>query len=159
MYLSCGMRFPTMWYVRPAKVQTSLRICAVWSEPLLVAWIFYDYYATDQAWFGVSKLQRRPHRLVWVNTCQNATLLEITCRCSFHVNHQQTLHIECHTLFILDDVAKFVFCCSYNWCLPVSNSFCILMLSAANVCKQFRPRSCQTKCLACSGFKQFYTVI
>ena len=27
--LSCGMRFPTMWYVRPAKAQTSLRTCAV----------------------------------------------------------------------------------------------------------------------------------
>ena len=25
-YLSRGMRFPTMWYVRPAKSQTSLRI-------------------------------------------------------------------------------------------------------------------------------------
>ena len=34
------MRFPTMWYVRPAKPQISLRICTVWSEPLLVAWIF-----------------------------------------------------------------------------------------------------------------------
>ena len=31
------MRFPTMWYVRPAKPQISLRIRAVWSEPLLVA--------------------------------------------------------------------------------------------------------------------------
>ena len=30
------MRFPTMLYVRPAKVQTSLRIRAVCSEPLLV---------------------------------------------------------------------------------------------------------------------------
>ena len=37
------MRFPTMWYVQPAKAQTSLRILAVWSEPLLVAWIFYEY--------------------------------------------------------------------------------------------------------------------
>ena len=27
--MSRGMRFPTMWYVRPAKAQTSLRICAV----------------------------------------------------------------------------------------------------------------------------------
>ena len=36
------MRFPTMWYVRPDKAQISLRIRAVWSEPLLVAWIFYD---------------------------------------------------------------------------------------------------------------------
>ena len=41
--MSCDMRFPTMWYVRPAKAQTSLCICAVWSEPLLVAWIFYEY--------------------------------------------------------------------------------------------------------------------
>ena len=36
------MRFPTMWYVRPAKPQISLRIRPVWSEPLLVAWVFYD---------------------------------------------------------------------------------------------------------------------
>ena len=35
------MRFSRMWYVWPAKAQTSLRICAVWPEPLLVAWIFY----------------------------------------------------------------------------------------------------------------------
>ena len=35
--LRCDMRFPTMLYVQPAKAQTSLRICAVWSEPLLFA--------------------------------------------------------------------------------------------------------------------------
>ena len=29
IYFSHNMRFPTMWYVRPAKAQTSLRICAV----------------------------------------------------------------------------------------------------------------------------------
>ena len=40
--MSRGMRFPTMWYVRPAKAQTSLRIGTVWSEPLLVPWLFYD---------------------------------------------------------------------------------------------------------------------
>ena len=40
IYLSRDMRFPTMWCVRPAKPQTSLRIRAVWSEPLLVAWLF-----------------------------------------------------------------------------------------------------------------------
>ena len=28
-YLSHDIRFPTMWYVRPAKAQISLRICAV----------------------------------------------------------------------------------------------------------------------------------
>ena len=31
-----------MWYVQPAKAQISLRICTVWSEPLLVALIFYE---------------------------------------------------------------------------------------------------------------------
>ena len=31
-----------------------------------------------RTWFGVSKLKRRLHRLVWVYTCQNITLLEIT---------------------------------------------------------------------------------
>ena len=41
-HLNQCMRFPTIWYVRPAKAQTSLRIRAVWSEPLLVAWVFYD---------------------------------------------------------------------------------------------------------------------
>ena len=30
-------------YVRPAKRLTSLHIRAVWSEPLLVAWVLYDY--------------------------------------------------------------------------------------------------------------------
>ena len=41
-YMSRDMRFLTMWYVQPAKAQTSLHIRAVWSEPLLVAWIFYE---------------------------------------------------------------------------------------------------------------------
>ena len=36
------MRFPRMWYVRPAKGLIRLRIRTVWSEPLLVAWEFYD---------------------------------------------------------------------------------------------------------------------
>ena len=35
--LSRNMKFPTMWYVWPAKAQTSLHIRAVWSELLLVA--------------------------------------------------------------------------------------------------------------------------
>ena len=29
LYMSCDMRFPTMWYVQLAKAQTSLHICAV----------------------------------------------------------------------------------------------------------------------------------
>ena len=47
VHLSLDMRFPTMWYVRLANSQIRLHIRAVWSEPLLVAWIFYDCYATD----------------------------------------------------------------------------------------------------------------
>ena len=35
--MSRDMRFPTMWYVQPAKPQISLRIRAVWSEAWLVA--------------------------------------------------------------------------------------------------------------------------
>ena len=81
--ISHDMRFPTMWYVRPAKPQTSLGIRAVWSESLLVAWIVYEYLATGRTAFGVSKLKRRLHRLIWVYTCQKTTLLEITCRGSF----------------------------------------------------------------------------
>ena len=77
--LSRNMRFRTMWYARPTKAQTSLRICAVWSEPLLLAWILYDCLATEWTQFGVSKLKGKQHRLVWVYTCQNTTLLEITC--------------------------------------------------------------------------------
>ena len=80
--MSCNMIFPTMWYVRPAKAQTSLRISAVWSEPLLVAWIFYECLATDRTSFEVPKLKRRLHRPVWVYTCQNATMLEISCHAS-----------------------------------------------------------------------------
>ena len=37
IYMSRDMRFPTMWYWRQEKAQTSLRIRADWSEPLLVA--------------------------------------------------------------------------------------------------------------------------
>ena len=40
LILSRGMGFPSMWYVRSAKPQISLRIRAVWSEHLLVAWTF-----------------------------------------------------------------------------------------------------------------------
>ena len=71
-YLSQCMRFPTTWYVPPAKPQISLRICAVWSECLLVAWVIYDCLATDWIPFGVSKLKRRLQRLVRVYTCQNS---------------------------------------------------------------------------------------
>ena len=36
LYAVFVIRFPTMWYMWPAKTQTSLHICAVWSESMLV---------------------------------------------------------------------------------------------------------------------------
>ena len=74
------MRFPTMWYVRPAKTQISLRIQAVWSEPLLVAWILYVCYAIDWTSF------RRLHRLVWVYTCQAVSLFLLLAYFSLSVH-------------------------------------------------------------------------
>ena len=41
--------------------------------------LFYDCQATNWTPFGVSKHLRRLQRLVRVYTCQNTTLLEITC--------------------------------------------------------------------------------
>ena len=43
--MSRGMIFPTMWYMRPAKPKTRLR---VWSKHLLVAWLLYSM-TTDRA--------------------------------------------------------------------------------------------------------------
>ena len=46
-HISRDMGFTKMWYVRPAKAQTSLRISAVCSEHLLAAWTLNDCLATD----------------------------------------------------------------------------------------------------------------
>ena len=83
--LSQCMRFPAMWYLRPAKPQISLLRRAVWSEPLLVTWVFYDCQATNWTPFGVSKLKRWLQRLVWVYTCQKVKLLELSCRGSIYI--------------------------------------------------------------------------
>ena len=121
--MSREMRFPTMWYVRPAKPQISLCIRAVWSEPLLVAWTFYEWYATDWSSFGVSKIKRRLHRLVWFYTCQNATLLEITWRCSIMDFHPWIYsYIEpCFMpiFFLVSNNVMFAFYMKYYMCLGV----------------------------------------
>ena len=54
--------------------QQSLRSVCAYAH-----WLFYECKATDWISLGVSKLNRRLHRLVWVNSCQNATLLENAC--------------------------------------------------------------------------------
>ena len=47
----------------------------------------HEFEATDWTSFRVSKLKRRLHRLVWVYSCQNGTLLEITCCVSIVYKH------------------------------------------------------------------------
>ena len=128
--LSQCMRFPTMWYVRPAKPQISLRICAVWSGPLLVPWVFYDRKATDWTPFGVSKLKRRLHRLIWVYTCQNATLLAISCTGSYWKVKSQcnyTLKYFCQARNAISKAILwrcFTFLYSYwQWCLKMTTAF------------------------------------
>ena len=106
--MSQCMRFPTMWYVWPAKPQISLRIRAVWSERLLVAWVFYDCKATVWTSFGVSKLNRRLRRLVWACTCQNVKLLEISCCSSFNtctLVHLSTRPNSQHLLYVSDTLS------------------------------------------------------
>ena len=97
--MSWGMRFPTILYVRPVKAQTSLRIHAVWSEPLLVAWIIYMSVKLLVNIIWSSKLKRSLQRLIWVYTCQNATLLEITCHCSYGVKNIWGINLKWCTLF------------------------------------------------------------
>ena len=81
---------------------TSIR--AVWSEPLLIAWVYYDCLATDWTPFGVSKLNRRLQRLVRVYTCQNVKLLEISCRGSEPV-HDISNNVVCATSKVSDKPA------------------------------------------------------
>ena len=116
------MRFPTIWYVRPAKAQTSLRIRADWSEPLLVAWIFYDCWATDWTLFEVSKLNRRLYKLVWVYTCQNVKLLEISC-------HGSIIAVTCNLAAIVTSNTEPYFQPKWVCCLLQSILFYRLSFS------------------------------
>ena len=79
-YLSHSMRFLTMWYVRPAKAQTIL-------SSLIRAFFSLEYSMTVMLLTAhhleFQSLKRGLHKLVGVYTCQNATLLEISCHASF----------------------------------------------------------------------------
>ena len=79
--MSSDMIFPTMRFVRPAKAQTSLCICADWSEPLLVAWIFFEYKTSARIFFGVSKLKE----------AANARLSLHLSKCHIVGNHMSRL--------------------------------------------------------------------
>ena len=62
------MRFPTMWYVRPAKAQISLRIVIFYAQSDQSICSSLDYTMTvkllTENHFGVSKLKRRLYKLV-----------------------------------------------------------------------------------------------
>ena len=59
---------------QPAHRRSLIRAFA---SRLNILWVFLK--ATDRTSFGVTKLKSRLQRLVWVYTCQNATLLKFTC--------------------------------------------------------------------------------
>ena len=79
-HISRDMRFSTMWYVRPAKPQISLRIRAVWSELLIVAWIFYDVKLLTEHHLEILSLKGGCAGSSESSLVENATSLEITCR-------------------------------------------------------------------------------
>ena len=137
VYMSRDMRFPTMWYVRPVKAQISLRICAVWSEPFLVARVLYECLATDRTSFGVAKVKMRLHRLIWVYWCQKTScyhhilywllFLVHGARCSMwricsHSTkpiHKWLLGFDCeHNCYVLVSGCKY-------WSLMLRLMFCI----------------------------------
>ena len=76
-----------MWYVQPAKVQTSLCI---------------RLSLEDSKTGGTSRLKRRLHRLLSVYTCQNATLLEI-----FWNNNEYAVELLLYTEPIKKHSTKF----------------------------------------------------
>ena len=142
-HMSRGMRFSTMWYVWPAKPQISLRIHTVWPEPLLVTFIFYECLATGWPTFGDSKLKRRLHRLVWVYTCQNATLLEMLTICLWSA--MLCFCARCHKL-----TASFCssWCFRSPWAIKVLKSsrasvVCLFWVWRYNLCQLMRLRYIQ----------------
>ena len=73
------MRFPTMLYVQPSN-------------------------ASDQP-----AHKMRLDRLVWVYTCQNDTLLEITCRSSIVSFYILLLYVTLRDTFFLDIIDLFAY--------------------------------------------------
>ena len=86
---------------QPAHTRSLIRAFA---SRLNILWVL----SNDWTSFGVSKLKRRLHRLAWVYTCQNTTLLEITCHGSYthttstifsSAGPHRVLHLACRQLF------------------------------------------------------------
>ena len=84
-----------------SKPQISLRTCAVWSEPLLVAWIFL----TVSYWPNII-LSLRLHRLVWVYSCQMPHCWKSHAAAHIVPLHQIRWQLNCHCSFCSLSTAK-----------------------------------------------------
>ena len=97
-FQQCGMCYQQT--LRPAYPYGQSALIRAFARCLNILWLL-SYRPTS---FGVSKLKKRLHRLVWVYLCQKASLLEITCcgsnfiwsRLSQINNHAQCLSIQNH---------------------------------------------------------------
>ena len=87
--MSRNMKFPTHCCMcqetskgsdQPAHMRSLIRAFA---SHLNILWVLLKLLTEHHDLIGVSKLKRRLHRLVWVYTRLNATLLEITCHGSY----------------------------------------------------------------------------
>ena len=76
---------------QPAQTRSLIRAFA---SRLSILWCL----ATDRTSIIASKLKRKLHRLVWVYTCQNATLLDITCHGSIIVSLQCAMNLLCQRM-------------------------------------------------------------
>ena len=116
--MSRNIRFPTMWeYVRPAKPRVSLRIRSVWSEPLLVAWIYYENKATDWTPFGVSKLKAG-----CTGPCES-TLVKMPHCWKSHVTAQMIKHTYFNPSKMWDELSIYK---NLNWTVLAWAEFCTL---------------------------------
>ena len=71
------------WFIL---VQVWLKAICLADQPI-TEWYAIKWRTTDRISFGVRRLHM--HRLIWLYTCQNATLLEITSR---HDKYKQDTH-------------------------------------------------------------------
>ena len=106
----------------------------------LVARILYECLATNWTSFGICKLKRRLHRLVWVYTRQNATLCRgsiydilASSRCVryagwyIHISKKRKNSDKYHkSSFSFSSSLKLFFCCFFHARHSYAIMFCVL---------------------------------
>ena len=103
------MRLPTMWYARPAKPQISLRIRAVWSEPLSVAWVFFIVKLLTE--HNLEFLSLRGGCRGWSESTL-VKYLEISCRGSNVIGSNETYR---YLWDFCTPTPLWIRPCFYNW--------------------------------------------